>query len=54
MMYILHKTVDVSLDGSDKGCIWLGSLEYARNGSEEFRDLDAEPLISLAAVIHGL
>jgi hypothetical protein len=54
MTYVLHKTVHVGLDGLDKGCVWLGSLKYAHDGGEEFRDLDAEPLVSLAALLYRL
>jgi hypothetical protein len=50
----LHKALGVVLHGLHQLRVLVGLLKDARDGCEEFRDLNAEPLVSLVALLHAL
>jgi hypothetical protein len=50
----LHKALGVILHGFHERRVLVGLLKDARDGCEEFRDLNAEPLVSLVALFHAL
>jgi hypothetical protein len=50
----LHKTLGVVLHGFHERRVLVGLLKDARDGCEEFRDLNAEPLVSFVALFHAL
>jgi hypothetical protein len=51
-----HKTLGVVLHGFHQRRVLqlVGLLKDARDSGEEFRDLNAEPLVSLVALLHAL
>jgi hypothetical protein len=52
--HLLHKTLCVIFHGFYQRRVLVGLLKDARDGCEEFCDLNAEPLKSLVALLHAL
>jgi hypothetical protein len=50
----LHKPRGVVLHGFHQLRVLVGLLKDARDGGQEFRDLNAELLVSLVALLHAL